>query len=121
MKEMLVERASLRKMMRYSAGGADKMSNDYYRGYAAGRNSMQPEWNSADITPPRDGHYYTVKEALRGFPGHTMGSVVVDTTEYWRKGKWNQNDKFWKVLYWAVPPVLELPEGLEKRHRINAA
>ena len=97
------------------------MSNDYYRGYAAGRNSMQPEWNSADIIPPHDGHYYTVKEALRGFPGHPMGSVVVDTTEYWRRGKWNQDDKFWRVLYWAVPPRMELPEGLENRHIINAA
>ncbi len=97
------------------------MSNDYYRGYAAGHMAAQPQWNSADEVPPRDGHYYVIKEALRGFPGTPMGSVVVDTTESWRRGKWNQNDKFWKVLYWAVPPLMILPEELGQRHRINAA
>ena len=96
------------------------MTNDYYRGYAAGRQAMQPEWISAEQAPPRDGHYYTVKEALKGFPGYPIGTVAVDTTEYWKRGKWNQNDKFWKVLYWAVPPVIELPEGLGNRRIIAA-
>ena len=97
------------------------MSNDYFRGYAAGRQAMQPEWVSMeDHCPPRDGHYYVIAEALKGFPGHPIGTVAVDTTEHWRRGKWNQNDKFWKVLYWAVPPVMELPEELSRR-RIVAA
>ena len=98
------------------------MSNDYYRGYAAGRQAMQPKWISIkDQTPPHDGHYYVIAEAQRGFPGNPIGTVAIDTTEYWRRGKWNQNDRFWKVLYWAFPPELELPEELSRRSRVRAA
>lgn len=97
------------------------MSNDYYRGYAAGRLAMQPEWVSIkDHLPPRDGHYYVIAEAQKGFPGHPIGTIALDTEEYWRKGKWNQNDKFWKVLYWAKPLDIELPEELLNRCRAVA-
>lgn len=98
------------------------MTSDYYRGYAAGRQAMQPDWkNAKKELPPRDGHYYVIAEAVRGFPGTPMGSVVVDTAERWSRGKWIQNEKFWKVLYWAFPPEIELPEEIKNRSRIHAA
>lgn len=59
------------------------MSNDYYRGYAAGRLAMQPEWVSIkDHLPPRDGHYYVIAEAQKGFPGHPIGTIALDTEEF---------------------------------------
>ncbi len=97
------------------------MSNDYYRGYAAGRMAVQPEWIRAkDQLPTRDGHYYTIKEALKGAPGIPIGAVAIDTSEVWYRGKWQQNDKYWKVIFWAKPVEMEIPRELMKRYRIGA-
>jgi hypothetical protein len=46
-----------------------KMTNDFYKGYAAGHLAAQPEWISVkERLPDREGNYYTIKEALRGAP-----------------------------------------------------
>ena len=97
------------------------MSNDYYRGYAAGCMSRQPEWISVkDRLPECDGHYYTIKETRKGFPGYPIGTISVDTCEEWKRGKWQQDDKYWKVLYWAKPIQIIVPEELARRYRIGA-
>lgn len=95
------------------------MSSDYYRGYAAGHQAAQPEWVSVkDRLPERDGNYYTITEALKGAPGIPIGTIAIDTAEQWRHGRWRQNDRYWRVLYWAEPVSMELPEELNRRRRI---
>ena len=94
------------------------MSSEYYRGYTAGRMAVQPRWISVkERLPSRDGHYYTITESQRGYPGNPIGTIAVDTNEEWRHGRWRQNDRFWKVLYWAEPLRMELPEELMNRNR----
>ena len=98
------------------------MSSEFYRGYAAGHQAAQPEWISVkDRLPDLAGNYYTIKEALRGAPGIPIGTIVVDTAEQWHRGKWRQNDKYWKVLYWANPVRMEIPEELVRRPQIRGA
>ncbi len=95
------------------------MTNDFYRGYAAGHMAAQPEWISVkERLPDCDGNYYTIKEAVKGAPQIPIGTVTVDTAEQWHRKRWLQNDKYWKVLYWAKPVKVALPEELEKRPRV---
>ena len=95
------------------------MTNDFYKGYAAGHLAAQPEWISVkECLPDREGNYYTIKEALRGAPQIPIGTVTVDTAEQWHRNRWRQNDRYWKVLYWAKPVKMELPEELERRPRV---
>ena len=96
------------------------MSNDYYRGYYAGHQAAQPEWISVkDHLPERDGHYYTITESQKGAPGFPIGTISIDTTEIWKGGKWLQNDGHWKVLYWAKPIKMDVPEELTRRPRLG--
>ena len=80
----------------------------------------QPDWVSVDDRlPGRDGRYFTISEYLEGGPGIPIGSVAVNTTDAWRKGKWRLEDKPWKVLYWAKPVKMAIPEELDGRMRLG--
>ena len=94
------------------------MSNDYYRGFAAGHLAAQPEWISVkERLPDRSGNYFTIKEAVRGGAGIPIGTIAVDLNEQWHRRRWRQDDRYWKVLYWAKPVNPDLPEELGKRPR----
>lgn len=97
------------------------MSSEFYRGYAAGHQAAQPEWISVkDRLPERDGNYYTIKESMKGAPGMPIGTISIDTTEILRHGKWYQDDEYWKVLYWAKPIRMDVPEELMRRPRAGS-
>ena len=94
------------------------MSNEYYRGYAAGHLAAQPEWISVtERLPDRSGNYFTIKEAVKGGAGIPIGAIAVDLNEQWHRRKWRQNDRYWKVLYWAKPVSPDLPAELGRRPR----
>ena len=97
------------------------MSSEYHDGYAAGRMAVQPEWISVkDRLPDHDGNYYTITEAQKDFPACPQGTIYIDTTELWSEGKWWEDDDDWKVLYWAEPVRLVVPQELMERPRIGA-
>ena len=94
------------------------MSNEYYRGYAAGHLAAQPEWISVkERLPDRSGNYFTIKESVKGGAGIQIGTIAVDLNEQWHRRKWRQNDRYWKVLYWAKPVSPDLPAELGRRPR----
>ena len=68
------------------------MSNDYYKGYAAGHLAAQPEWISVkDRLPERSGNYFTIKEAVRGAPGIPIGTITLDLSEQWHHHLWRRH------------------------------
>lgn len=100
----------------------NRMTTDYCRGYAAGHLAAQPEWISMkDRLPEHDGHYFTITESLKGALRMPIGTIAIDTAEEWHRGKWRQNDKYWKVLYWAKPVALSVPDELMRRPRVGRA
>ena len=97
------------------------MSSEFYRGYAAGHLAAQPEWISVkDRLPDHDGNYYTITESLKGALGMPIGTIAIDTTEIWRHGKWYQDNEYWKVLYWAKPIQMDVPQELTQRPRAGS-
>ena len=97
------------------------MSSDYYNGYAAGCMAGQPVWVSVlDRLPDHDGNYYTITEAQKDFPAYAKGTICIDTTELWQGGKWWQDDDCWKVLYWANPIQMLVPQELMNRPRAGS-
>lgn len=97
------------------------MSSEYYRGFTAGHASAQPEWISVkDRLPDHDGNYYTITEAQKDFPAYPKGTISIDTTELWQDGKWWQDDDRWKVLYWANPIQMLVPQELMNRPRAGS-
>ena len=80
----------------------------------------QPDWISVrDRLPECDGDYFTISESLKGGPGIPIGTISIDTTDVWRHGKWYQDDDCWKVLYWARPVRMAVPEELAGRMRLG--
>ena len=64
-------------------------SEEYRKGFIAGRASVQPKWISVeDELPEEDGDYYTITELLRDTPAAPKGAVSIDVTETWRDGQW---------------------------------
>ena len=91
------------------------MSSEFYHGYAAGHLAAQPEWISVKgRLLDHDGNYYTITESQKGAPSMPIGTIAIDTTEIWRHGKWYQDDEYWKVLYWAKPIQLDVPQKLTR-------
>ena len=97
------------------------MSSEFYRGFSAGHQAAQPEWISIiDRLPERDGSYYTITELQKDLPNYAKGTINIDSTEVWENGKWWQDDDTWKVLYWAKPIKLDVPEELCRRPRLGS-
>ena len=97
------------------------MSNEYNRGFTAGHLASQPEWISMkDRLPDRDGSYYTITELQKDLPNYTRGTINIDSSEVWEDGKWYQDDDIWKVLYWANPIKLDVPDELSNRPRLGS-
>ena len=97
------------------------MTSEYNCGFAAGRMAGQPEWISVDDRlPDHDGNYYTITEAQKDFPAYPKGTISIDTTERWLDGEWWQDDENWKVLYWAEPIQLLVPQELMLRPRAGS-
>lgn len=95
-------------------------SEEYRKGFIAGRASVQPKWISVeDELPEEDGDYYTITELLRDTPAAPKGAVSIDVTETWRDGQWWQDNEVWRVLYWAKPITLDIPEELADRPRLG--
>jgi len=52
-------------------------------------------------------------------PAAPKGTISIDVSENWHDGQWLQDDESWKVLYWAKPIVLDVPEELVCRPRLG--
>ena len=50
----------------------------------------------------------------------SKGTISIDTTERWLDGEWWQDDENWKVLYWAEPIQLPVPQELMQRPRAGS-
>lgn len=99
---------------------AANISEEYRKGYATDRASVQPKWISVeDELPEEDGEYYTITELLYDTPAAPKGTVSIDVTEIWRDGQWWQDNEVWRVLYWAKPITLDIPEELANRPRFG--
>lgn len=97
------------------------MTSDYSRGFTTGHMAGQPEWVSVDDRlPGHDGNYYTITEAQKDFPAYPKGTISIDTTERWLDGEWWQDDENWRVLYWAEPILLMVPQELMQRPRAGS-
>ncbi len=97
------------------------MLTEYDRGYTAGYLSAQPEWISVnDRLPTQDGNYFTITESQKDYPSFPKGTIAIDITDSWHEGEWYQDDDCWKVLYWAKPVNMLVPEELKSRPRAGA-
>lgn len=94
---------------------------DYERGFADGYKSVQPQWVSVkERLPEEDGDYFTISELQVDTPAGPKGTISIDIDETWSDGKWWQDsEESWKVLYWAKPIRLDVPEALSDRPRLG--
>ena len=105
-----------------TVGGKDTagFSEEYERGYAAGRISAQPQWISVEERlPEAEGDCFTLSELQCDTPAAPKGAIAIDEDECWKDGHWEQDDEFWKVLYWAKPMRFDVPEHLAERPRLG--
>ena len=83
-------------------------TEDYERGYTAGRKSLQPQWVSTeDHQPGKDGIYFAVIES-------EDGSFGIGLYEMFAGGSW-LIDRKRKVRYWAEQSSYDLPEELLRK------
>ncbi len=87
---------------------SSRKSDDYERGYSAGRKSLQPQWISTeDHQPGKDGIYFAVIES-------GDGSFSIGLYEMFAGGSWLVDRKR-KVRYWAEQSSYDLPEELLRK------
>ena len=83
-------------------------TEEYERGYTAGRKSLQPQWISTeDHHPGKDGIYFAVIES-------EDGSFSIGLYEMFAGGSW-LIDRKRKVRYWAEQSSYDLPEELLRK------
>ena len=83
-------------------------TEEYDRGYTAGRKSLQPQWVSTeDHQPGKDGIYFAVIES-------EDGSFSIGLYEMFAGGSW-LIDRKRKVRYWAEQSSYDLPEELLRK------
>ncbi len=83
-------------------------TEEYKRGYTAGRKSLQPQWISTeDHQPSKDGIYFAVIES-------EDGSFSIGLYEMFAGGSWLVDRKR-KVRYWAEQSSYDLPEELLRK------
>ena len=83
-------------------------TEEYERGYTAGRKSLQPQWISTeDHQPGKDGIYFAVIES-------EDGSFSIGLYEMFAGGSWLVDRKR-KVRYWAEQSSYDLPEELLRK------
>ena len=88
----------------HSAGKTE----EYERGFTAGRKSLQPQWVSTeDHQPGKDGIYFAVIES-------EDGSFSIGLYEMFAGGSW-LIDRKRKVRYWAEQSSYDLPEELLRK------
>ena len=99
----LVELSCLHSLSEYEIE-----TEEYERGYAAGRKSLQPQWISTeDHQPGKDGIYFAVIES-------EDGSFSIGLYEMFAGGSW-LIDRKRKVRYWAEQSSYDLPEELLRK------
>ena len=80
-------------------------TEEYERGFTAGRKSLQPQWVSTeDHQPGKDGIYFAVIES-------EDGSFSIGLYEMFAGGSW-LIDRKRKIRYWAEQSSYDLPEEL---------
>ena len=83
-------------------------TEEYERGYTAGRKSLQPKWVSMeDHQPGKDGIYFAVIES-------EDGSFSIGLYEMFAGGSW-LIDRKRKIRYWAEQSSYDLPEELLRK------
>ena len=83
-------------------------TEEYDRGFTAGRKSLQPQWVSTeDHQPGKDGIYFAVIES-------EDGSFSIGLYEMFAGGSW-LIDRKRKVRYWAEQSSYDLPEELLRK------
>ena len=86
-----------------------RKTEEYERGYTAGRKSLQPQWVSTeDHQPGKDGIYFAVIES-------EDGSFSIGLYEMFAGGSWLVDGKKRKVRYWAEQSSYDLPEELLRK------
>jgi len=86
-----------------------RKTEDYERGFTAGRKSLQPQWVSTeDHQPGKDGIYFAVIES-------EDGSFSIGLYEMFAGGSWLVDGKKRKVRYWAEQSSYDLPEELLRK------
>ena len=87
---------------------SSRKTDDYERGFTAGRKSLQPQWVSTeDHQPGKDGIYFAVIES-------EDGSFGIGLYEMYAGGSW-LIDRKRKVRYWAEQSSYDLPEELLRK------
>ena len=87
---------------------SSRKTDDYERGFTAGRKSLQPQWVSTeDHQPGKDGIYFAVIES-------EDGSFSIGLYEMFAGGSWLVDRKR-KVRYWAEQSSYDLPEELLRK------
>ena len=85
-----------------------RKTEEYERGFTAGRKSLQPQWISTeDQQPGKDGIYFAVIES-------EDGSFSIELYEMFAGGSWLVDRKR-KVRYWAEQSSYDLPEELLRK------
>ena len=85
-----------------------EMTEEYEKGYHAGKQSLQPKWiNAVDHSPKQDGIYFAIIE-------DEDGNSSIGLYEMYAGGSW-LIDKKRKVRYWAEQISFDLPEELLRK------
>ena len=85
-----------------------EMTEEYEKGYHAGKQSLQPKWiNAVDHPPKQDGIYFAIIE-------DEDGNSSIGLYEMYAGGSW-LIDKKRKVRYWAEQISFDLPEELLRK------
>ena len=85
-----------------------RKTEEYERGFTAGRKSLQPKWISTeDHQPGKDGIYFAVIES-------EDGSFSIGLYEMFAGGSW-LIDRKRKIWYWAEQSSYDLPEELLRK------
>ena len=88
---------------------SSRKTEEYERGYTAGRKSLEPQWVSTeDHQPGKDGIYFAVIES-------EDGSYSIGLYEMFAGGSWLREKDNRKTLYWAEPISYDLPEELLRK------
>ncbi len=94
---------------RYGFSLRTRKTEEYERGFTAGRKSLQPQWVSTeDHQPGKDGIYFAVIES-------EDGSFGIGLYEMFAGGSWLVDGKKRKVRYWAEQSSYDLPEELLRK------
>ena len=94
------------------------MTEEYLKGhavgYANGIRDTQPEWHSTDEQNPEvNDYYWSIGEFTEDCAEWKAGDLLLNTMSGYIDGFWVYEDALpFKMLYWAMPPIITPPRAL---------